>query len=248
MALNVKDIVVKQIKAILGDPILSSVTSDLDGIDNSIELATYEYWKSYPYIHVEDGKYHFNDTSEKLVPIDSIIDAATSSLSSPDKDKAYYIGIFRVDSYNTNEFFFGQGMDSYLLGVPFQNRTVPNNYEKFLLNKTQLGIIQGSIETKVDWINKQIRYIFPYAALDYSVYHAIGFNDPELKFIDYNKIHIFSKMVVDKYLDMIITVRSTLKLQGDYDIDVEHLRSIRDNNKEELKRILERTTKLPFIL
>lgn len=248
MSLDIKDIITKQIKSVLGDPVLASLPADLQGIDNAIELAQYEYWKSFPYVYAENGQTYFNDTSEKLVDISSIVDAATVDTDIADKPKAYYIGVLRFDTYNYNELFYNQGLDSYLLGVPFRNRTLPNNYEKYILNKTQLGMVQGGIDIRIDWINKKVRYTFPYAVLNYTVHHAIGFNDPDLKFIDYNKIYIFSKMVLEKFLEMVITVRSTLKLQGDYDVDVENLKSIRDRNREDLTRILERTTKLPMIL
>lgn len=248
MSLNVKNIVEKQIRAILGDPIVDSIPEDLLGVDNAIELASIEYWKAYPHIYVDNFKYFWNESSEKRIAIQTLTDAAFSNLDTVIKDKSYYIGVFRTESFNANELFNNQGMDYYLLGVPTRNRLLPGDYQKALLNKTQQEQIQGCIETRVDHIAKEVIYVMPYAILDVSVYHAFGFIDPDLEFIDPNKVHVFTKMVLSKYLDMLIAVRHTLELQGDYNINVDFLQEKKSKIDEELVDLLIKTSYQPMIV
>ena len=247
-----RDLIDTQIKAILGDPILPSLTKDTGAIDSAIKLANIKYWKSFPHTFIETGNYSFNATSEVRVLIDTIKDSCFnySGITDQDvKDSLYYIGPIRNEVYNQNELYNNQGLDSYLLGFPFKQQISPNNYSKFLLNKTTLGIVQGAIEIRTDWVSKSLVYIFPYAMLKYVVYHAFGFKETHsLDMIATDKTHIFLKMVLCEFLDILINSRSSIRLQGDYEVNVDYLIDLKKKSEEELSKVLSDSSIYPILV
>lgn len=236
--MNKKDYIIKYIKSIIGDPIISAISEESDAINIAIELAQGEYWISFPFIHEESFSITHNSQSKKISSIESLKESIFQNQTI--RDKSYYIGIIRIDKKDVYEgSTLASTLDAYLLNRP----TLIDTYdlERFQLQKTKSNLLQGSIEFKIDEINKTIEYILPYGFLQFTVFHAFGFVDDELNFIEQNRLSLFAKMCCLRYLDIIISSRSSIELQGDFTVNIQYLENRKNELREEVTEIIKKT-------
>ena len=247
MALDKVAYIENKVKAMIGDVVIAATEQEAAAVPSAISFANVRYWKTFPYQFRECFNISVNDSSVKSSNISTLKTAAFNNDTI--EDAAYYLGILRIDQNSRFDLPQYSGIDTMLLGKPVANggTTSYPDLDKLLLNKTNNEILTGDLDFEHDSVTNTVKYVLPYIEGTVAVVHGFGFDDAELLYLKHNHLDLFARMTCFEYLDIIISARSAINLQGDFDLNIDFLKEKYNELKESLEKDLNDMAITPII-
>jgi len=257
------DFIQTRVRALLADPIVAAIPTELAAVDSAIRVANLKYWTACPYKYTTTLAIDVFNQGTYIQQIDALTLGAFQNADPIAAKTAYYLGIVRMSdaSFGTSI----RSFDSWLLGVPLgsslgdslgnQNYEYsgtlnpPNliDYDRLYLDATNFQTMTGRVEYSIDIVQGTIKYLMPSFYGQLTIDHGFGFDDRTMAFIPFNHFDIFTKLVSFEFLDIIIRARSSIELNGDFRINVNDIANRRDGFKEELRRDIPAISQMPII-
>lgn len=253
------DYIIDRIKLILGAPIVELVDSDETSIPKAIEVAQKSYWISFPYIFRSTFETTSDTQSPYKIPFATIKNAAFSGADLDETtkqqliDSSYILGIVRIEASDSLTFTPSyNAIDAWLLGSNSVNSNSINSdfdtsYKKSIINKSRVRQVNGSTDFQLDQVLKTINFYLPPSASKYTVDYSLGFQyEQSLDFIEERRLDIFTKMCAREFLEMVLSSRSAVSVNGDYNISTNFIESKLRSLTEDLDNEIPKSTIQPL--
>lgn len=242
-----------ELKALLGAPIIDLVNSDKDAVQSAIHLAFRNYWTHFPYVHRQTLQNQaMGYPSPISVKYDDLLEQAFGERHI--KQHAMILGIVGLSENNLVVTGVSNPIDAYVMGFnyvmnPSYTDNYTTNFNKIVAAKTMDRLLNGSLEWLKDDVKKEIKVYLPRSFTNYVIDVAIGFTYfPHcLDIIGNDKIRIFTLLCATQYLEMLISSRSSVKLDTDYSVSTEFLTSKLQEVREMLDYQIKRSITLPIL-
>jgi hypothetical protein len=247
-----------KMKNYLADPVLKILPAEEDLLDRAIVSALVPYWTMVPWRFEQTVTVQAQNNPTPL-PFAGILDAAKAAnpnITTDDRSGMFYIGLQRLDEITQGTSILD--LDAFLLALPlspgvplagrsyYQTGRVGPGYLTDILKRVDLeseaDTLAGNVEFFVDEVAQQLVLTSPAYFGQIYLWHAIGFNDEQLKFVPINNLDLFSVMAMIELLTGIVTARTTIILDAGYTVNVEGLQRSIEMFNERLRTDLYRMT------
>lgn len=243
-----KDYIKKYVVSQIGAPIVAACDPEASAIDESVELASVDYWTALPYVTKKDYLLYVN-SGELILNIDQ-----QKSLMIPSEleDCAYCLGIVREDKNNWRiPIAAGQNhFDNQLLGGKVNY--YPNNFltsdPRYTADRLQYAastedMFTGDTDISLDVVTNQVKVIYPPVAGQLHLWWGWGFTPCKtIELMQFNHLVMFKKMVALQFVETVLASRTPVSLDADFSIDASDLQSKRDRLQEQVDKELPELT------
>jgi len=229
----------------LGEPIISTIDREEKGFERALGNALIKYWTAIPWTYddVLDVDNFMNLDLTRSVS--QLMDAAFGpDPEAPIRKSAYYIGIIRISEMSRAIQY--SNLDAFLLNIPFGTPprvgagalgsdvvTGPLDVRKLILEQSEQDYLTGNVEVEFDRINDRIIFHIPIFFGQVTASHGFGFLDTTLRMLPWEHVHLFADIVAENLLTTIISARSSVQLQADFQLPVEWFTTLRSELRQE---------------
>lgn len=259
-----RDFVINRVKALVGDPVLAALPTEVAAVDTAIRMANLKYYTACPYKYTSIVTVDVNDQGMYIQNIPDLIASAFNGAPDNVAQSAYYLGVLRFSdaSFGTSV----RSFDAWLLGVPIGSDLGTSgygatnssyggtisapaiiDYDRMNLDATNFGAMTGRAEFRIDTVKGIITYLMPAFYGQITVEHGFGVDDNSLVAIPMNHFDIFSSIVCFEFLSIIINARTSIELNADFRINVNELSKRRDEFRERIRSDLPAISTMPLM-
>lgn len=254
MAINKVASLQKYVESRAGAPIIALCDSEVDMLSIACELASNEYWTALPYKSEYSLGASGGVSSEIIVSIDSLKFSAFGT--NVIKDDAYFMGVLRYDAsnhYNHSSLGSYNVFDRRLLGDKVSRNYHDNRDPRYLADRIQRAsseddLISGELEFYHDIIKDELKILVPSFYGSAVLYIGWGISASKTtELVPFNHFGTYRKLVAFHFLEAVISARSAISVDSDYQVNTSYLEKVRDELKEEYKKELGDLAILPAV-
>lgn len=203
--------------------------------DHAINTGLREYFRYWPW-RFRGSRVYKQSGEEIAITFEEVFATSTPKIPAEQQKHAYFLGVSRLNNPSWNQMSNPNMWDRQLLGVQIS----ANNFNPLtqVTYETYEDLSRGQAQLDFNTVNDTIYIMAPFGLGNMILDFAVGFDD--LDYVPPSREEWLCDLIEYRFLNSIITMRSSVALDADFTISVEALRARCDvllQKIEEMKKV-----------
>lgn len=246
----IRPIIDRAINLDLANPNMAISTKEALLKEDAIALGCMDYYRSFPmriiycttYNSSGGGQTTFNwaglaapklDNGGMYIPFTDILTGGSPKVPAEQMSHAHFLGVTRIERPYWSNYSNPSMWEKQMFG--FQVSAPTFDITSTLLGNSYDELSTGQPQYSINRMEERVEVVAPWGFGQMAIYAAIGFDSPE--YVEMSKVDWLCKFISLRFIESIIQARDGVKLDADFDISTEALKTRLEKLKEEVDSI-----------